>query len=294
MGNADAQNNIGDCYYDEKGVSRDYKMALSYYSKAVQQGHADAQCNIGICFYYGDGISKNYDKALMWFQKAADQGNARGQYYLGECYLYGRGVSKDYSIAKKWYDKAVSQGNDDAMLSIGWLYDEGLGVNNDYKEAVKWYTKAADKGNANAIHNLATCYRYGNGVTKSTAKAKELYKKAIALNYKDAQSELNEMEREEKEALQKKKQAEENKAYIIKYYGKDQWALIEKIADGECTIFSKGIKKSLLENEFLSQMGAYLVYVRGSLYGDLYYVKKNGYTQMKIYFKNGRLVHWEY
>jgi TPR repeat protein len=42
---------------------------------AAEKGNAQAQFNIGNCYYFGMGIAKNKKEALKWWQKAAEQGN---------------------------------------------------------------------------------------------------------------------------------------------------------------------------------------------------------------------------
>ena len=53
--------------------------------------------------YYGDGVTKDYKKAVEWYTKAVEQGYARGQCNLGVMYENGYGVTKDYKKAVGWY-----------------------------------------------------------------------------------------------------------------------------------------------------------------------------------------------
>ena len=61
------------------GVSQNYAEAVKWYSKAAEQGDADAQYNLGWCYYYGYGISLNRASGIEWWRKAARQGIARAQ-----------------------------------------------------------------------------------------------------------------------------------------------------------------------------------------------------------------------
>ncbi|MBQ1931964.1 MAG: sel1 repeat family protein, partial [Muribaculaceae bacterium] len=74
QGNAWAQNNLGDCYYNGRGVDQNYDEAVKWYRKAAKQGNAPAQYNLGYCYYNGHGVDKNYDEAVNWYRKAAEQG----------------------------------------------------------------------------------------------------------------------------------------------------------------------------------------------------------------------------
>ncbi len=147
--------NIGYDYYNgTNGKQKDYSEAVKWYRKAAEQGDADAQNNLGDCYKNGWGVPQDYSEAVKWYRKAAEQGNVFAQYNLGVCYKNGRGVPLDYSEAVKWYRKAAEQGYAVAQYSLGFYYEYGRGVPQDYSEAVKWYRKAAEQGNEYAKERL--------------------------------------------------------------------------------------------------------------------------------------------
>lgn len=49
-----------------------YGYAAKWKEKA-ESGDAEAQHELGLCFYNGLGTSKNYTEALKWYRKAAEQ-----------------------------------------------------------------------------------------------------------------------------------------------------------------------------------------------------------------------------
>ena len=89
----------------EKNI--DYSKYNDALVKKAQSGDARAQNNLGYCYENGLGVTKDYNEAVKWYRKAAEQGNAYGQYNLGLCYENGDGVSKDINQAVKWYRKAA-------------------------------------------------------------------------------------------------------------------------------------------------------------------------------------------
>ena len=94
-----------------------------WFIKAAEQENADAQNNLGICYYNGQGVAQDYNEAAKWFLKAAEQGEASAQNNLGKCYEEGLGVTKNLSEARKWYRKAAEQGNVNAkkrLQALGW------------------------------------------------------------------------------------------------------------------------------------------------------------------------------
>ena len=92
--------------------------------KAAAQGNAIAQKNIGNLYYNGDGVAQDYEETMKWYRKAAAQGNAFAQYIIGALYEQGKGVEQDYEEAMKWYQKAIEQGYDDAKEDLARVREE--------------------------------------------------------------------------------------------------------------------------------------------------------------------------
>ena len=72
-GNARAQNNLGDCYFEGKGVTQDYKEAVKWYRKSAEQGDWMGQANLGRCYSEGKGVAQNHDEAGKWLGKVTEQ-----------------------------------------------------------------------------------------------------------------------------------------------------------------------------------------------------------------------------
>ena len=52
---------------------------VAAYRKAAEQGDAQAQNNLGVCYYLGYGVQKDLTQAEFWLRKAADQGHAKAR-----------------------------------------------------------------------------------------------------------------------------------------------------------------------------------------------------------------------
>ncbi len=113
-GDAKAQFNLGNMYYEGKGVTKDDAQAAAWYRKAAEQGDANAQNNLGMMYDIGLGVTKDYAQAAVWFRKAAEQGDANAQFMLGDMYENGKGVPKDYVQAYKYFNMASAQGDSTA------------------------------------------------------------------------------------------------------------------------------------------------------------------------------------
>ncbi|KAF9932792.1 hypothetical protein FBU30_007299 [Linnemannia zychae] len=170
-GDKDIQLKLGDLYMNgQRGLTRDYSAAMTWYQKAADQGYANAQFKIGYMYHRGHGVQQDYSTAMTWYQKAADQGDADAQLNIGILYHMGHGVQQDYSIAMTWNQKAADQEDTDArshfqfmietsrvyliILLYGQksadidykLYFRGEGFQQDCSKAMIWFRKAADQG----------------------------------------------------------------------------------------------------------------------------------------------------
>ena len=182
-GDADAQADLGVCYYKGWGVKQDYVEAVKWFRKAADQGNASAQNNLGSSYATGIGVAQDSAEEIKWYRKSADQNFAGAQLMLGNCYTTGEGVPKDEVEAAKWYRKAAEQGDDTAQNNLGRCYILGNGVPQDFVEAVKWHSRSAEQNNAFAQLNLGWCYANGQGVETNLVEAYKWFNLAAAQNY---------------------------------------------------------------------------------------------------------------
>jgi TPR repeat protein len=189
-GNARAQYDFGNCYYNGAGVPQDYAEAVKWFRKAADQGIDRAQNGLGVCYQKGQGVTQDYTEAVKWYRKAADQGNDVAQLNLGDMYFNGQGISQNFAEAAKWYHKAADQGNPQAQYNFGVMCGAGNGVPQDAAESVKWYRKAADQGYGPAQSNLGAMCFEGQGVTQDYAEAVKWWRKAAEQNDVNAEYSL--------------------------------------------------------------------------------------------------------
>ena len=111
QGSAWARYNLG-VHYQNNG---DHASGVKWFRKAAEQRFPDAQEGLGICYREGKGVKKNLEEAVYWFRAAAEQGFAPAQYDLGVCYHKGEGVERSDVEAIKWLNKAAAQGHQAAL-----------------------------------------------------------------------------------------------------------------------------------------------------------------------------------
>lgn len=189
-GEAEAQNALGEAYYDGKGVTENLTEAVKWFTKAAEQENAKAQYNLGICYYYGYGVQyRDRREAVKWYTKAAEQGLPMAQCNLGVCYKYGNGVEKNFEEAVKWYTKAANQEYARAQYNLALSYDKGEGVAKNDSEAMKWYLKAVKNNYPQAAYYYGGMLLEGNkqkGITKNIPEGVKYLRKAADLKNLDA------------------------------------------------------------------------------------------------------------
>ena len=117
--------------------------------KLAEEGDAEAQNELGDCYYYGKKVGENRDLAFMWYMMAAKQGNPEAQFNVGWCYARGKGTEVDNEKAVEWYKKSAEQGNADAQHYLSQLSINNSCREHDYKtemdlkEINGWYKALA-------------------------------------------------------------------------------------------------------------------------------------------------------
>ena len=91
--------------------------------QTAQSGDAEAQNDLGLCYFHGYGTVQNDHEAAIWFSSSAEQHFADAEYNLGTCYLEGRGVVRNLPEAKLWLQKAAEQGHELAIALLRERFD---------------------------------------------------------------------------------------------------------------------------------------------------------------------------
>jgi TPR repeat protein/CRISPR/Cas system-associated endoribonuclease Cas2 len=171
QGLAEAQDELGDCFFYGNGVDEDFVEAASWYRKAAEQGYAEGQFGLALCFCTGEGVDEDEAEAVIWHRKAAEQGHAGAQNSLGDCFFHGDGVDQDFGEAASWYRKAAEQGHAGAQSSLGICFNYGKGVVQDDAEAVRWYHKAVKQGDVDGCEKYGRFLKESKGATRNCDQA---------------------------------------------------------------------------------------------------------------------------
>ena len=154
-GDPDAQLALGILYENGRGVARDYKAAIAWYTRSAEAGHSGAQFNLGNMYRQGNGVAQNLPRAVLWWTLAADKGLPGAMLNLGIAYHLGEGVAKDPVRAFELFRRAAEAGIPTGQFSAGYAYELGLGTEPDLHEARRLYALAAEAGVQQAAERLA-------------------------------------------------------------------------------------------------------------------------------------------
>ena len=152
--------------------------------KKAEGGDAEAQTDLGACYYEGKGVTQDYKEAVKWWTKSAEHGNAGGQCVLGICYYMGDGVTQDYKEAVKWFTKSAEQGDQTGQLLLAKCYERGVGVAKDPKEAVKRYIKASEKKTPGSLYYVAKSFQVIGLSGEDSERSEEGFKELSNLSFR--------------------------------------------------------------------------------------------------------------
>ena len=94
----------------------------------AEKGDSEAQYILGTCFLNGDVVSRNYPIAIKWYTKASEQGHAKATYQLGLMYLTGQAGYKDGQKAVEYFYDAYQMGLSEAKDALVKMQREGRDV----------------------------------------------------------------------------------------------------------------------------------------------------------------------
>jgi Caspase domain/Sel1 repeat len=94
-----------------------YQTALKVWMGQAEIGDADAQNYVGEIYLKGLGTEPDYAKAAQWFEKAAAQGSKRARINLGYIYEQGLGVPQDTAKALNLYSQASGIDSDKLVFA---------------------------------------------------------------------------------------------------------------------------------------------------------------------------------
>ena len=119
------------------------------YLSAANLGDSESQLISGYNYIFGRGITKNYRKGVEWYTAAANQGNAAASFRLGNINFEGSIVQRDVLSALNWFKKAsLLHSHAESQTKLAEIYSEGIEgyIEVDFIEAYMWASIASHNG----------------------------------------------------------------------------------------------------------------------------------------------------
>lgn len=104
-GDADARFMLGYMYQVGRGVIKDYKQAVKWYTLAAEQGNSDAQLNLGFMYGKGEGVIQDYVMAHMFANIAASNGAPSENRDLIAKKITPSQLEQSQQKAREWIEK---------------------------------------------------------------------------------------------------------------------------------------------------------------------------------------------
>ena len=79
---------VGGAFAEDLPKPPPYSAELEEQAKG---GDADAQYQIGDCYFFGLGVKRDTVEGVSWYRKAAEAGQMKAQFNLGGCFQEGMG-----------------------------------------------------------------------------------------------------------------------------------------------------------------------------------------------------------
>ena len=129
-------------------VTRDYRVARYWYTKAAERGNSWAQNNLGVMYADGLGGEEDQEKAVYWYMKSAEKGDETAKGNLGEHLVKGTGAKRSYQKAAKLLKEYLKSSPYSAKhhLLLAECYEHGVGGRNGRRFALFHYQEASDFG----------------------------------------------------------------------------------------------------------------------------------------------------
>lgn len=203
--NKEAQHEMGNLYRKGIGTSQNYREALYWYRKAINNGMITSQSDVvAILKQFNCDSVSNIDSCVPvsdqmefeWELEKAQHGDVLAQKSVAWKYYNGKGVKRDCAQSLKWFHEAESQADEDAARMEITLYFDGTCMKDNPDEIFRITSKFANLGYVRHQAILGQLYEKGYGVAVNKNLAIHWYSEAAKNGDKDAKTRLEKLNEE--------------------------------------------------------------------------------------------------
>ncbi len=183
---------LGVCFEEKIGGSRDRTDAVKYYRWACQNRYVQACYRAGQLLAQDEGVRQDDAEALAFFGQACDGEMADACTRAGELLRRSVQITRSAKLAVDWFGKGCDQNNAASCLGLGEVLEVGIDpvgfVNgqSDPAAARVAYQRAINQGSAEAKARLARLLWNALGGKKSKKRARQLVRDSCQEGFDDA------------------------------------------------------------------------------------------------------------
>jgi len=116
---AACMNYLGSLYLEGLGRIQSPLIAHGYFQEAAARGNDQACRNLGNLYFNGRGVDVDLVKAAAWWKMSIELGtDPRPAFSLGQLYWSGDGIPKRRDLALKYWNSAKALGSKDAIVAL--------------------------------------------------------------------------------------------------------------------------------------------------------------------------------
>jgi len=177
---------------------------FDFQMKLAKKGNVEAQFKVGEMYETGFGVKEDKAEAMTWITKAAEQGHETAGFKLLYWDIEKNGVNDANKVEYEALKTKANEGDPQAQYYVGKMYSRGVGVKRNSNKAISWLNKAALVGVLEAEREVALVRE--NQQRWAIEKQRRDEKKRAELKAKKEKERLAKQEQQRK--LQAQKQAE--------------------------------------------------------------------------------------
>lgn len=129
---------------------KEYKKAIEYFEKSINEGNCYAMCEYGTMFLEGNGVTSNEEKAFKYYQQAAKKGCVKALFLIGKMLK----VDNDDDDGVEYLKLAADKGYSKAQYIYGFLIEDDDIEVEDEMESLYNIRKSAIQGNIQAMNYI--------------------------------------------------------------------------------------------------------------------------------------------
>jgi TPR repeat protein len=146
----DSAQNLAQCLYTGRGMTRDLPRARLLYRQARMLGYPKSGCALGNMMIKGEGGARDPATGIALCKADAEAGDPDAATDLGGYLLTGEHIARDAVEARRWLTNAAQQKQANGAFLLGQIYWNGDGVAQDKVVAARWWRVAYDNGRPDA------------------------------------------------------------------------------------------------------------------------------------------------